>query len=77
MLPIVLVLLVIALIASLPAWGYNKTRGYGASGIIAIVLVVLFMWFLMNLKEVDEKRMKGKTEIERYRVQPTPIPDRQ
>ena len=64
MLPILLVILVIVLIASLPAWGYSSHWGYRPSGIIALILIVLFIWFLVSLKEVKVKSSNGKTKIQ-------------
>lgn len=44
---ILIVLLIIALIGGLPGWGYH-TAGYGPSGIIGLVLVVLLVLVLLG-----------------------------
>jgi uncharacterized protein DUF3309 len=46
MFTIVLVLLVLALFGLLPTWPHSRSWGYGPSGIIGLVLVVLLVLFL-------------------------------
>ncbi len=44
---LLLIVLIAALIGSLPTWGYSTGWGYGPSGIVgAIVLILLIMWLL-------------------------------
>jgi len=38
---ILIVLLVLALIGALPTWGHSRSWGYGPSGGVGIVLVIL------------------------------------
>jgi uncharacterized protein DUF3309 len=46
MFTIVLVLLVLALFGLLPTWPHSRSWGYGPSGIVGLVLVVLLVLFL-------------------------------
>jgi hypothetical protein len=44
---LLLIVLIAALIGSLPTWGYSTGWGYGPSGVVgAIVLILLIMWLL-------------------------------
>lgn len=44
---ILLVLLVLLLISALPVWPYSRSWGYGGSGIVGfILLLVLLAWLL-------------------------------
>ena len=69
MLPILLVILVVALIVCLPTWGYSNHWGYRPSGIIALILIALFIWFLMNLKYIEVDNSNGNTTIQIERNQ--------
>jgi hypothetical protein len=45
------VLLVLLLVGAFPTWGYSANWGYGPSGIIGVILVVLLILLLTgNLK---------------------------
>lgn len=43
---ILIVLLVLALIGSVPAWPYSRGWGYGPSGISGILLIILIVVLL-------------------------------
>lgn len=43
---ILLVVLVLALVGSIPAYGYNASWGYGPSGLVGTLLVV---WLILVL----------------------------
>lgn len=44
---LLLVLLVLLLISALPVWPYSRSWGYGGSGIVGfILLLVLLAWLL-------------------------------
>lgn len=45
---ILLVVLVLILIGALPNWGYSSGWGYGPSGVVGILLVVLLVLVLMG-----------------------------
>jgi hypothetical protein len=45
---ILLLLLVILLIASVPAWGYSRSWGYFPSGTIGIVLIILIIMMALG-----------------------------
>ncbi|HEX2764792.1 MAG TPA: DUF3309 family protein [Allosphingosinicella sp.] len=45
---ILLVILVLLLLGALPTWGYSRGWGYGPSGILGLVLVVVLILFLMG-----------------------------
>lgn len=45
---ILLVILVLALLGVIPAWGHSKQWGYGPSGGIGLVLLILVILLLMG-----------------------------
>lgn len=47
---ILLVVLILALIGSLPTWGYSRGWGYRGSGVVGVILVIfLILWLTGNL----------------------------
>jgi len=42
------VLLVLLLLGSLPTWGYSRGWGYGPSGILGFILLIMLVMFLMG-----------------------------
>ena len=47
---ILLIVLIIVLIGAVPAWPYSRSWGYGPSGIVgAIVLVLVVLWLMGRL----------------------------
>ena len=45
---ILLIILILVLIGALPNWGYSRGWGYGPSGIVGLVIVVLLVLLLMG-----------------------------
>ena len=45
---ILLVVLVLMLIGALPAWGHSRTWGYGPSGGLGLVVMVLLVLVLLG-----------------------------
>ncbi|RWN44607.1 MAG: DUF3309 domain-containing protein [Mesorhizobium sp.] len=45
---IVIIVLVLILIGAVPAWPHSRSWGYGPSGIVGVVLVVLMALLLMG-----------------------------
>ena len=45
---ILLIIVVLMLLGALPNWSHSKSWGYGPSGILGLVLVVLIILFLMG-----------------------------
>jgi hypothetical protein len=45
---ILLILLVLLLVGALPRWGHSANWGYGPSGILGIILIVVLVLFLMG-----------------------------
>lgn len=45
---ILLIIVVLLLIGALPSWSHSRSWGYGPSGILGLVLVVLIIMFLMG-----------------------------
>ncbi|MBB3772481.1 MULTISPECIES: DUF3309 domain-containing protein [Ancylobacter] len=46
MMTILLIILILILVGALPNWGYSRSWGYGPSGIVTILLVVLIVMML-------------------------------
>ena len=45
---ILLIILILLLIGSLPSWGYSRGWGYGPSGLLGIIVIVLLILVLMG-----------------------------
>jgi len=45
---ILIVILVLALVGVIPTWPHSRSWGYGPSGIVGLILVVLLILFLMG-----------------------------
>jgi hypothetical protein len=45
---ILLIILVLALIGAIPTWSHSRSWGYGPSGGIGVVLVVILVLFFMG-----------------------------
>ena len=43
---ILLVVLILALFGALPTWGHSRNWGYGPSGGVGVVLLILFVLFM-------------------------------
>lgn len=45
---ILLIILVLLLIGAIPTWSYSRAWGYGPSGILGLIVVVLLILVLMG-----------------------------
>jgi hypothetical protein len=45
---ILLVILIIALLGALPSWPYSRSWGYGPSGLLGVVLVIVLAMALLD-----------------------------
>jgi hypothetical protein len=45
---ILLIVLIILLIGSLPSWGHSRSWGYGPSGLLGIVVIVLLILVILG-----------------------------
>ncbi len=45
---ILIVILVLALLGVFPAWPHSRSWGYGPSGVVGFILIVLLILFLMG-----------------------------
>lgn len=45
---ILLVILILALVGSLPTWGYSRGWGYGPSGLLGTILVIVLILALLG-----------------------------
>lgn len=45
---ILIVILILALVGVLPTWPHSRNWGYGPSGIVGVIVVVLIILFLMG-----------------------------
>lgn len=43
---ILIVILILILVGALPNWGYSRSWGYGPSGLVTILLIVLVVMML-------------------------------
>jgi hypothetical protein len=48
MMTILLILIVLALIGALPTWGWSRGWGYGPSGVLGVVLLILVVLLVMG-----------------------------
>ena len=45
---ILIVILILMLLGALPTWGHSRNWGYGPSGVLGLIAVVLIVLLLMN-----------------------------
>ena len=45
---ILLIILVLILVGIIPAWPHSRSWGYGPSGIVGVIFLVLLVLFLMG-----------------------------
>ena len=45
---ILIILLILALIGALPSWGYSRRWGYGPSGGLGLVLIIIIVLVVMG-----------------------------
>ena len=45
---ILLIIVVLLLVGALPSWSHSRSWGYGPSGILGLILVVLIVLFVMG-----------------------------
>jgi hypothetical protein len=45
---ILLIILIILLIGALPSWGYSRSWGYGPSGLLGVILIIVLILFLLG-----------------------------
>lgn len=46
---ILLIILVLALLGAIPTWGHSKNWGYGPSGGIGLLLIILIVLLVMGV----------------------------
>ena len=45
---ILLIILILILIGALPSWGYSRGWGYGPSGILGLIVIVVIILMIMG-----------------------------
>ena len=45
---IIVIVLILLLIGALPSWGYSRGWGYGPSGLLGVVVIILVILRLMG-----------------------------
>ena len=45
---VILVILILALVGALPRWGHSRNWGYGPSGLLGTVLIVVLIIYLLQ-----------------------------
>jgi hypothetical protein len=45
---ILIIILILILIGAVPSWPYSRGWGYGPSGIVGLILIVVLVLFLMG-----------------------------
>jgi len=45
---ILLIILILLLLGALPTWGHSRSWGYGPSGLLGLVVIVLLILILMG-----------------------------
>lgn len=46
---ILVIILILALVGAIPAWPYSRGWGYGPSGIVGLLLVILLVLLLLRV----------------------------
>lgn len=49
---ILVVVLVLALVGSLPSWGYSRSWGFAPGGLIGTILIIVVIFWLLNRNHV-------------------------
>ena len=45
---VIIIILVLALLGALPRWGHSRNWGYGPSGLLGAVLVIVLIMYLLQ-----------------------------
>lgn len=45
---ILLIILILLLIGAIPSWPHSRGWGYGPSGIVGVILVIVIIWLLLR-----------------------------
>ena len=45
---VILVILILALVGALPSWGHSRNWGYGPSGLLGTVLIIVLIIYLLQ-----------------------------
>ena len=45
---VIVIILVLALIGALPNWGHSRSWGYGPSGLLGTVLIIVLIIYLLQ-----------------------------
>jgi Protein of unknown function (DUF3309) len=45
---LILILLVLLLVGALPTWGYSGNWGYGPSGLLGLILIIVLVFALLG-----------------------------
>lgn len=45
---ILIIVLILLLIGALPSWGYSRGWGYGPSGLLGLVLIIIIILWLLG-----------------------------
>lgn len=45
---VIVVILILALIGALPNWGHSRSWGYGPSGLLGTVLIIVLIIYLLQ-----------------------------
>ncbi len=45
---LLLILVIVLLVGGLPRWGYSRSWGYGPSGVLGLILLVVLIMVLMK-----------------------------
>ena len=45
---VIVVILILALVGALPNWGHSRSWGYGPSGLLGTVLVIVLILYLLQ-----------------------------
>jgi hypothetical protein len=46
---ILLIILILLLVGGLPAWPYSRNWGYGPSGLVSLLVVILLILLIVNV----------------------------
>jgi hypothetical protein len=45
---VIIVILILALVGALPNWGHSRSWGYGPSGLLGTVLIIVLILYLLQ-----------------------------
>ena len=60
---LIILVFIIALIGSLPNWTYSRGWGYGPSGAVLLLAILILVWFMYGNRDVRDVGRDAGTDL--------------